>query len=466
MREKESSVLILLASLIVNLTIMSGAWATRLDLKFTADVDKTCIFIGGLRKQEIRIPVHANEHGVTFEWDLQGSGTLSQPTTSMGQSEISYIPPDDIREGFEKVTITVTATTKSGNQIADSVNLILYVLPIKKRLAVLKQQWQIEEEKPNQKDAKRFQEFQQTLAQLTERYKQLTAQKQSDHNKIVSILVEIILELDLWHHFFTHSFLQEVEKASIDKNSQQTKREFERILFERLSMLLSLRAQLKLADQSFQKGCFTPPFEHNAFELYTEVLHEDPHNEHSRQRIYEIAKILKNRGNQAFLESDNRQAESYYQDYLQVAEYILYKLNDLSFKSEIIEVEKRIASFSMPTPTPTPHSTEPIIVSHSSHIERLTLSRPPQPHSLKELQESLPASLEEYKRLLGQEQTGQSVNRQLTDVIETIICDLRAIETILEEYYQDSQDADILTRLKRTRQTREQYEQEWIRRVR
>jgi hypothetical protein len=123
------------------------------------------------------------------------------------------------------------------------------------------------------------------------------------------------------------------------------------------------------------------------------------------------------------------------------------------------------ATLPLPTPTPVPTSTPGPLPTPTIALTFL-LNCPPQTHSLNELQESLPASLEEYKRLLSQEQNGRPVNRQLTDVIETIICDLLAIETILDEYYQDSQDADILTRLKRTRQTREQYEQEWARRVR
>jgi hypothetical protein len=69
--------------------------------------------------------------------------------------------------------------------------------------------------------------------------------------------------------------------------------------------------------------------------------------------------------------------------------------------------------------------------------------------------------------LKEQENDGKIISeRQLGEVLENIICDLTAIEKLLQENYTASGDATILDRIRKIQKTREQYEQELLNRRR
>lgn len=95
------------------------------------------------------------------------------------------------------------------------------------------------------------------------------------------------------------------------------------------------------------------------------------------------------------------------------------------------------------------------------------LDCPPQPPKLEELlSRALPQDLEQFRDLIHREKQGEQLNPQVIAAIERIICDLRAIERILEEHDEQKPDPRVQERIQKSRVTRQQYEQERIDRLR
>lgn len=73
---------------------------------------------------------------------------------------------------------------------------------------------------------------------------------------------------------------------------------------------------LRQADQYFNRQQFTTPPEANAFDLYQEVLRQDPDNAHARNKIGQMAQTYKIWAENATQRGDEKKARIFYQRYL------------------------------------------------------------------------------------------------------------------------------------------------------
>lgn len=112
----------------------------------------------------------------------------------------------------------------------------------------------------------------------------------------------------------------------------------------------SFEQQLKKADAYFTRRQYTTPKHDNAFEIYQDILREDPSHAHAKEKIGQMAAIYKKWGDNAYQQKKYSKAESYYQRYVLVARYMFHTLGDETVKQEIEEVEKRIGQIPMPSP--------------------------------------------------------------------------------------------------------------------
>lgn len=220
---------------------------------------------------------------------------------------------------------------------------------------------------------------------------------------------------------------------------------------------------LNQAEECLKKQRLTTPDHDNAFDCYQKVLLLEPANQEARRGVYAIAHKYKEWGDD-YYPTNFQQARTYYDHYLQVAEYLLNTFGDETLRSEYEEVKRRLMATPTPTRTlpplqtvtPTSRPTLPPIPSPTPD----TFSCPPQTTGLDELLRILPHDLEQYKSLTNREKQGEQLNIEIITAIERIICDLRAIEKILEESYKQHPDAEVKERIGKTRVTRQQYEKE------
>lgn len=253
---------------------------------------------------------------------------------------------------------------------------------------------------------------------------------------------------------------------------------------------------LKQADAYFQRTFFTKPEEGNAFDLYKEVLRINPTNHHAQEKVHDMARLYKQWGDDFYSKKDFNKAQRYYEGHQLVASYMIDKLKDQRVKRPFQEVKERLDELIIetptpkltitptplpkatptPTPTPTPKPTAPptpTLTDIPTPTPKPTVTPIPSPtatpwapgcpsetRELEELQQSLPENLDEYKKLREQEQQGLNLNSQIIPVIEDIICDLIAIESILEESYEKTPDDAILQRIQKIKVTRESFEKE------
>ncbi len=73
---------------------------------------------------------------------------------------------------------------------------------------------------------------------------------------------------------------------------------------------------LEQADQYFYRQQFTTPPEANAYDLYQEVLQQEPENAHALKRIQQMAKTYKSWADAAYSQKDYSKARVFYSRYL------------------------------------------------------------------------------------------------------------------------------------------------------
>lgn len=213
---------------------------------------------------------------------------------------------------------------------------------------------------------------------------------------------------------------------------------------------------LQQAQRCLQNNELMTPVGKNAFECYQKVLALDPANQQAKDGLYAVAQKYKAWGDSSYPTSFEK-ARTYYERYLQVTEYILNTFGDETLRSECDEINRRIMAPPTPTPappriptaTPTPKPIPEVDCpsQEAAGLEELLLR-------------ALPQNLEQYKNLIQREKQGEQLNAQIIAAIERIICDLRAIEQILTENYEQKPDPAVKERIQKTGVTRQQYEQE------
>ena len=215
---------------------------------------------------------------------------------------------------------------------------------------------------------------------------------------------------------------------------------------------------LRQAERCFRNNELMTPEGNNAFECYQKVLALEPANQQARDGMYAIAQKYKEWGDSSYPANFER-SRTFYERYLTVADYIISAFGDVRMRSAADEVRRRITATPTPTPTPTPTATP-------TPAPMPEVYCPPQTAGLEELlSRALPQDLEQYRDLIQREKQGEQLNPQIVAAIERIICDLRAIELILTEHYEQKPDPEVKERIQKTRVTRQQYEQERINRL-
>lgn len=215
---------------------------------------------------------------------------------------------------------------------------------------------------------------------------------------------------------------------------------------------------LERAEACFERKQYTTPDKNNAFDQYKAVLQIDPSNQHARSRLYDIANIYKDWGDSAYAQQNCPKAQTYYARYLSVTQYMQDRFIDRALNNEIQRIQERIQECFAPPATPTP--TPPPLPPKKPTIPPVNC--PSQTNDLNELlQQTFPEYLEQYKELKNQEnQETEDFHQQLITTIEHIVCDLLAIEHILQEHYNQTKDHNLLQRLQKVQQTRENFEEE------
>lgn len=119
-----------------------------------------------------------------------------------------------------------------------------------------------------------------------------------------------------------------------------------------------------------------------------------------------------------------------------------------------------------PTRTPTPIPTQKPTATPTPDIMNITLDEcPPIEHDMNILlQDVLPKHLASYKELKRQKDSGNAIDaKKFLVAIKDVICDMRAIEYVLQADNPDSSDAAITKRIESLRTTRQGYEREFER---
>jgi tetratricopeptide (TPR) repeat protein len=251
----------------------------------------------------------------------------------------------------------------------------------------------------------------------------------------------------------------------------------------------SLEQLIKYADICFASQQFLTPESKNAFVLYKEVLKTDPTNRHAREKIREMLTSYKHWGMSAYNEEKYSQAQRYYQRYLLIAGYVLLDLNDLAVEPEYQEIQTglneveslltltpTVSPTSKPTVTPTPKPP----VTPTSRPTATPTPKPPvtpkpeaamtptPPQNLEDLQKILPQHLTKYQELQTLEQQGNNVNALMIPVLQALIADLKAMERILQDMFDQAaaeKKDDISKRIQSIRERRAAFEQELAQRL-
>jgi tetratricopeptide (TPR) repeat protein len=496
------------------LLVLENAYAKPPDVKLiTSPLNIHTIDIG-TERDTITIIARVDREGVQFIWDIDGPGKIEEDSPPR---KIFYTPPDQINTTSAEVTIIVTATDDRGETASNSITFMLRTstpvptptlspspTPLLEEIAQL---LEAADEyfrdtiytKPKDKNAFRLykevlridpanRHAREKIRKIIADYKNWgdRAYKQKDYERaqkdyqgyqlVARYMVDQLKEQSLEPEF------QEVQirldelaiivvtppptvvtpsptptatpiptvTPSPTPTATPTPTPTPTVMPTPSDVVEQL---LKKCDDLFQRQQFTTPEDNNAFDCYKTVLEKKPANLHAREGIYEIAKIYKNWGDKAYQQKNCDKAKTYYERYGYVAEYIVTSFADKQIKQESQDIQKRVQECAL-TPTQTPS------------VASWTPSCPPTTKGLEELlQQSLPTFLGKYKTLKDQEQQGAKVNNQIIIAIEDIVCDLIAIENILEENYKISPDDEILIRIQKIKKTRDTYEQELLDRL-
>ena len=81
--------------------------------------------------------------------------------------------------------------------------------------------------------------------------------------------------------------------------------------------------------------------------------------------------------------------------------------------------------------------------------------------TFEEVQKILPEHLQKYTTFKNEESLGFQRNKEIMGVLTEIICDLKAIESLLDQKY-SAKPPEIVEKIQKTQNTRSQYEKEWL----
>ena len=149
-----------------------------------------------------------------------------------------------------------------------------------------------------------------------------------------------------------------------------------------------LEQLLKQADAYFDKQQFMTPAKTNAFAMYQAVLKLDPKNAHAKDKLQAMLAKYKNWGDENYKQANYAKAKAHYERYLEIAEYLINNVGDVSRGFEFVGVRQQLQALeanlmAKPTetpqkPTPTPQAELLPVITLSSDIpaetDRATLT--------------------------------------------------------------------------------------------
>ncbi len=220
---------------------------------------------------------------------------------------------------------------------------------------------------------------------------------------------------------------------------------------------------LRQAENYARSKQYTTPQGKNVFEVCQTILQHDPDNKQARDILYRTLAFYKKNFQNLQQSGDTRKAQTYYQSYLKVAEYMIDTLGEQSVEQELQQLQALLNS-QTPEPTPVLTGVSPIpVATRPTPVPPVLIWKPEcSPVSLKfeEVQRIFSNHLEEYKALREQERQGMERNAEIQIAINSVVCDLLSIEDILEQHYEQNPDDTIKRRIADTREIRTSYEEE------
>lgn len=123
MKKRHPVFLLVVITFTLNLlTVCNNVSAQQPVVKLVKNPDVQEIYLSQERIQKICIIAQSDRTDSQYRWNLVGPGELPEDKTSPG---IFYIPPDTIEVEPTQVTITVTVTDSSRNEVTESVTFTL-----------------------------------------------------------------------------------------------------------------------------------------------------------------------------------------------------------------------------------------------------------------------------------------------------------------------------------------------------
>lgn len=240
----------------------------------------------GDEAEEVKIIAVAGKKA-TFRWTLEGPGQLAGNPTA---SKISYVPPVELSEAQEAATVTVTITSRKGKQTTHTFTFQLTMPPSTAELRV----------SVDVPDVKVF--INGDLEGLAHPDRPLIREYVPAGKTVITVTAQSYPD----------------QSKTLDLKSNQSYR----IHFKLRPLPEHLRVLLRKGDAYLAKGNYISPEGNNAFDAYKTVLKSDPNNEKALDGITEIGKQLKRQGDQAYAANEFTRAETVYQQYLIIAEYL------------------------------------------------------------------------------------------------------------------------------------------------
>ena len=197
------------------------------------------------------------------------------------------------------------------------------------------------------------------------------------------------------------------------------------------------------ADASFAQKKYLTPAKDNAFDRYKRILQLDPEHRQARRNLRAMAEQYKTWGDDRFQRGEKEKAKQYYENYLTVADYVISG-GAVEQNEQYEAVKRRLDEIARPVDDNTRLSCQPT----TAGLDEL-------------LQAALPNSLKVYQQFKTQETRGAAENTDVVWAIRAVLCNLVAIEGILQQEYQASADPDVLKSIQRIQATYQTYKQEF-----
>lgn len=187
---------------------------------------------------------------------------------------------------------------------------------------------------------------------------------------------------------------------------------------------------LKQGAEYIRRAQYAGAGEKNALRTYQQILRLDPQNSTALEKIRELMKICQEKGRAASEKGEYREAESWFDQYLQTAGYAAETGKISLPKTEIAQILRQRADM-------------------EHRVRGLEMEA---------MRDTLKKNYDLYRELRTKEESGINVGGQIMPVMREIISNLNRIEQLYEE--QPAKEGDIAEKTDRVRELRMEMEKE------